>query len=104
MDSLKPFDPNDIDETLTRVATYGGERYLLFPFISAVGKAPKFDSISYVIGGPSATIEDLLALSALVRQAGENLGWFISFNTPWLIKLSDAENIKRTSQRRTPRG
>ena len=102
MDSLKPFDPIDIDETLTRVATHGGERYLLFPYISAIGTAPRFDSIGYVIDGPSATIEDFRALSALVRKAGENQAWFISFNTPWLIKLS-AENIKRTSERRATR-
>lgn len=100
MDSLKPFDPNDIEETLTRIVTHRGERYLLFPFINAVGTAPKFESISYVIAGPSATIEDFAALSGLALRAAENLGWFISFNTPWLMRLSDAENMKRTSQRR----
>ena len=103
MDSLKPFNPNDIDETLTRIVTHLGERYLLFPFINAIGTAPKFDSISYVIDGPSATNEDLIALSGWVRQAGETLRWFISFNTPWLMRLSEAENMKRTSQRRAQR-
>lgn len=100
MDTLKPFDPDDIDETLTRTVTHRGERHLLFPFISAIGTAPKFDSISCVIDGPSATREDFLALSRLVRPAGKNLGWFISFNTPWLMRLSEAANMKRTSQRR----
>lgn len=103
MDSLKPFDPNDIDETLTRIVAHRGKRYLLFPFINAIGTAPKFDSISHVIDAPSATVKDFLALSGLVRQAGEGLGWFISFNTPWLLRLSEAEDMKRTSQRRAQR-
>ena len=100
MNSLKPFDPNDIDETLTRVVTHRGERYLLFPFINGIGTAPKFESISHLIAGPSATVEDFVALSGLARRAAENLGWFISFNTPWLMKLLDAENMKRPAQRR----
>ncbi|MDP9090879.1 MAG: hypothetical protein M3O26_19355 [Pseudomonadota bacterium] len=103
MDSLKPFDPNDIDETLTRIVTHRGKRYLLFPFVNAIGAAPKFDSISHVIEAPSATIKDFSALSGLVRQTGETLGWFISFSTPWLMRLSEAEKLQRTSQRRAPR-
>ena len=99
MDNLRLFDPNDIDETLTRVVTHGGDRYLMFLYINAIGTAPKFNSISYVIDGPAATIDDFRALSALVTQAGENAGWFISFNTPWLLGLSEAGKFKpRTSQ------
>ena len=94
MDNLKSFDPNDIDETLTRVVTHGGDSYLMFPYINAIGTAPKFNSITCVIDGPAATIDDFLALSAMVRLAGENAGWFISFNTPWLIGLSEAANVK----------
>jgi hypothetical protein len=104
MDNLKSFDPNDIDESLTRVVTHGGDSYLMFPYINAIGTAPKFKSITCVIDGPAATIDDFLALSAMVRLAGENAGWFISFNTPWLIGLSEAANVKpRTSQGRAHR-
>lgn len=104
MDNLKVFDPNDIDETLTRVVTHRGYTYLMFPYINATGAAPKFNSIGYVIGGSAATIEDFLAMSKLVRQAGENAGWFISFNTPWLVPLAEAENaVRRPSQGRVKR-
>lgn len=104
MDNLKPFDPDDIDESLTRVVAHGGHRYLLFPHINATGVIPKFNSISCVINGAAATIEDLLALSALVRRAGDGAKWFISFNTPWLMPLSEAAEIaQRLEQARAKR-
>jgi hypothetical protein len=102
--NLKPFDPDDIDETLTRVVTHGGATYLLFPYISAIGKTPKFNSINCVIDGPTATIGDFAALSASVKQSREQGEWFISFNTPWLMTASEGENIRqRTSAFRSKR-
>jgi|ERR1700730_1989682 hypothetical protein len=95
MDSLKPFDPNDIDASLTRVVAHGGHRYLMFPHIDATGAMPRFNSISCVIDGASPTIEDFSALAALVRQAQENAKWLISFNTPWLMPLSEAADIEQ---------
>ena len=104
MNTLKPFDPNDIDETLTRVVNHGRHTYLMFPYINAIGAAPQFNSISYVIDGSAATIEDFLALSALVRQAGENAKWLISFSTPWLMPLPEAVAIEeRRRKGRTER-
>ena len=52
MENLKPFDPADIDETLTRVVSRAGHTYLLFPYIEALGAVPKFNSIGRIIGGP----------------------------------------------------
>jgi hypothetical protein len=102
MENLKPFDPADIDETLTRVVSRAGHIYLLFPYIEASGPVPKFNSIGRVIGGRPATIEDFAALSTMVKQAAKQGQWFISFNTPWLVGLSEAqEMVKRPT---VPRG
>lgn len=95
MQNLKPFDPKDIDETLTRVVTYGRSTYLLFPYINATGNAPEFNSVSHVILGAAATLADFAALSALLVQTGEINAWYISFNTPWLLTRAEAENIRR---------
>jgi hypothetical protein len=102
--NLKPFDPDDVDETLTRVVTHDGATYLLFPYISATGKTPKFNSINSVIEGPTATVQDFAALSALIRQGREQGEWFISFNTPWLLTASEGEAIRqRTAAFRSKR-
>ena len=93
MGNFKPFDPEEIDETLTRVLTHGGATHLLFPYLSAIGPVPKFSSVGKVIRGPGATLKDLHDLSSLVRQAGANAAWFISFNTPWLMHAADAEKM-----------
>jgi hypothetical protein len=71
MDNFKPFDPNDIDESLTRVVAHGGHRYLLFPHINATGTIPKFNSISYVIGRAAPAIADFLALSRIGETGGK---------------------------------
>ena len=102
MENLKPFDPADIDETLTRVVSRGGHTYLLFPYIEAIGAAPKFNSVGRVIAGPAATIADFTALSALVKQAAKQAKWFISFNTPWLVGSSQAQEIAQRPS--IPRG
>jgi hypothetical protein len=102
MENLKPFDPADIDETLTRVVSRGRHRYLLFPYIEALGAVPKFNSIGRVIAGSTATIEDFSALSAAVNQAAKQAQWFISFNTPWLVGLSEAQELAHRSS--IPRG
>lgn len=102
MKNLKPFDPNDIDETLTRVITHGRATYLMFPYISALGITPKFNSISYVIKGPTATIADFAALSSSVKKIPEQGEWFISFNTPWLLSPQEAKDIRQRAS--TPRG
>ena len=94
MENRKPFNPTDIDESLTRLIAHGGHIYLIFPYINATGMTPKFNSVSFVIRGPTATIEDFAALSALAKDAAERAEWFISFNTPWLITPTEAETIR----------
>jgi len=89
MTNLKSFNPDEIDETLTRVVVHGGQTYLMFPYIDALGSAPKFDSVSSVIPGPAATVQDFLELSTLVAKAGEKARWAISFNTPWLVPVGE---------------
>ena len=94
MENRKPFNPMDIDESLTRLITHGGHTYLMFPYINALGMTPKFNSVGFVIKGPTATIDDYAALSILAKQAADRAEWFISFNTPWLITPAEAETIR----------
>src|SRR5260370_5745792 len=95
MENRKPFDPMDIDESLTRLITHDGHSYLMLPYINATGMTPKFNSIGRVIGGSSATVEDYAALSAQAKQAADRAEWFISFNTPWLITPEEADTIRQ---------
>jgi hypothetical protein len=95
MENRKPFSPMDIDESLTRLITHGGHTYLMFPYINAIGMSPKFNTIGFVIKGPTATIDDYAALSILAKEAAERAEWFMSFNTPWLITPAEAESIRQ---------
>jgi len=95
MENRKPFNTSDIDESLTRLIAHGGHIYLMFPYINAIGMTPKFNSIGFVIKGPTATIDDYTALSTLAKEAADRAEWFISFNTPWLITAAEAETIRQ---------
>jgi hypothetical protein len=95
MENRKPFNPMDVDESLTRLIAHDGHTYLMLPYINAIGMTPKFNSISVVIHGPTATIEDYAALSAQAKQAAGGAEWFISFNTPWLITPAEADTIRQ---------
>lgn len=97
MNDLKPFDPGDIDETLTRVVVHAGKTHLLFPFVNGMGTEPKYNSIGMAIAGPAATIQDFQELTLRVRTAGEGAAWRIVFNTPWLIRPGESDG---GSQRR----
>jgi hypothetical protein len=94
MSDLKPFDPADIDETLTRVVTHAEKLHLLFPFVNGTGSEPKYSSIGMVIRGPSATVADFEELTRRIKQAGEGASWRIVFNTPWLIRPSEEDRGK----------
>lgn len=96
---LKQFDPDDLDETLTRVVVHSGKTHLLFPFVHAVGVAPKYNSIGMTIAGPSATVEDFQAMTSLVKRAGDGFLWRIVFNTPWLISRPE-EGAEQPRNRR----
>jgi len=89
MSDSKPFDPADIDETLTRVVTHAGKTHLLFPFINGIGTEPKYNSIGMLIAGSSASIRDFQTLTLMAKRAGEEAAWRIVFNTPWLIRRSE---------------
>ncbi len=82
---LKPFDPDEIDETLTRVVVHGGKTHLLFPFVHAVGAEPQYRSVGMLIAGPAATVADFQEMTSRVKRAGEGAAWRIVFNTPWLV-------------------
>jgi hypothetical protein len=100
LNDLKPFDPADVDETLTRVVPHGGKTHLLFPYVDAVGAEPKYHSVGMEIAGPAATIHDFQELTLRVKKAGEAAVWRIVFNTPWLVTLSDANGGEERARRR----
>lgn len=96
VNDLKPFDPADIDETLTRVVTHAGKTYLLFPYINGTANEPKYNSLGLMITGSAATVRDFHELTLMARRAGEGAAWRIVFNTPWLVKPSqDGGNAER---------
>ena len=99
MSDSKPFDPADIDETLTRVVTHGGKTHLLFPYINGTGTEPKYQSIGMVIIGSSATVRDFQALTLNLKRAGEGAAWRIVFNTPWLIRPSEDDGSPERKRR-----
>jgi hypothetical protein len=94
MDNLKPFDPADIDETLTRVVRHGGHIHLLFPYINGVNAVPHFASLSITIAGPAASVEDLAKLTALVNKSRNDGEWVISFSTPWLVRAEEVQDLR----------
>jgi|SRR5580692_11074508 hypothetical protein len=96
MSDSKPFDPADIDETLTRVVAHGGKTHLLFPFVNGIGSEPKYSSIGVVIAGFAATVQDFHLLTSMARKAAEGAVWRIVFNTPWLVRpTEDGEGAER---------
>jgi hypothetical protein len=100
MSDLKPFDPADIDETLTRVVMHADKRHLLFPFVNGTGNEPKYCSIGLVILGHAATVADFEELTLRVKKAGEGAAWRIVFNTPWLIRPTEENgDVVRTARR-----
>ena len=98
---LKPFDPADIDETLTRVVVHDAKTYLLFPYVDGLGAEPKYHSIGMVIAGPAATVADFRELTLRLKRAGNAAAWRIVFNTPWLVipSVDDAGGDERSRRR-----
>jgi hypothetical protein len=92
---LKPFDPADIDETLTRVVTHAGKMHLLFPYVNGIAAEPRYNSLGMVIAGSAATVRDFHELTLMARRAGEGAVWRIVFNTPWLVKPEDGGDSER---------
>ena len=89
MNDSKPFDPADIDETLTRVVAHGGKTHLLFPYVNGMAGEPKYSSIGVVIAGFAATVQDFHLLTSMARKTGEGAVWRIVFNTPWLVRPTE---------------
>jgi hypothetical protein len=95
---MKPFDPAEVDETLTRVIVHAGKTHLLFLFVNATRPIPEYKSVGMVIAGPAATVQDFHQLTALIQKAGKGALWRIVFNTPWLIEPSaegSSERVRR---------
>jgi hypothetical protein len=99
MSDSKPFDPADIDETLTRVVTHGGKTHLLFPYVNGVAAEPKYNSIGMMISGSAASVQDFQALALMVKSAGAGAVWRIVFNTPWLIRPSEETGSSERKRR-----
>jgi hypothetical protein len=89
IDDLKPFDPAEVDETLTRVVVHNGKTYLLFPYVNATQNEPEYKSIGMTIAGTAASVQDFHNLSALLVKSGQGFLWRIVFNTPWLIRITE---------------
>ena len=89
IDDLKPFDPADVDETLTRIVVHNGKTYLLFPYVNATQNEPEYRSVATVIAGTAASVQDFHTLTALLVKAGQGFLWRIIFNTPWLIRIAE---------------
>jgi hypothetical protein len=100
IDDMKPFDPADVDETLTRVVVHNGTTYLLFPYINATTNEPEYHSIGMVIAGAAASVQDFHKLTALLVESGRGLLWRIVFNTPWLIRISEENPGARRAERK----
>ena len=100
IDDMKPFDPAEVDETLTRVVVHHGKNYLLFPYVNATGPEPEYNSVGMVIAGPAATVQDFSALTALLQKAGRGALWRIVFNTPWLISIQQEGSAPQRTERK----
>jgi hypothetical protein len=99
MNDSKLFDPEDIDETLTRVVMHAGKTHLLFPYVNGIANEPKYNSVGVMIAGSVATVQDFHALTLMVKRAGEGAVWRIVFNTPWLIRPSEDGGRPERKQR-----
>ena len=89
IEDMKPFDPSEVDETLSRVVSHNGKTYLLFPFVNATKSEPEYHSIGMMITGSAATVQDFHILTELIGKAGQGFVWRIVFNTPWLVRMAD---------------
>jgi hypothetical protein len=97
MSNLKPFRPQEIDASLTRLVLHRGSCFLLFPFVNALGAAPKMDSVGLAIAESAATNADITGLIELVETLGAQADWMISFNTPWLVDRAAAQDARARS-------
>jgi hypothetical protein len=86
---MKPFDPAEVDESLTRVVVHNGKTYLLFPYVNATKSEPQYNSIGFAIAGEAASVRDFHNLTSLLVKAAQGYLWRIVFNTPWMIGIPD---------------
>lgn len=100
INDLKPFDPSEVDETLTRVVAHGGNTYLLFPYVNATGAEPEYNSVGMAIAGSAATVQDFNEMTALLVKAGQGALWRIVFNTPWLISIAEEASAPQRAARK----
>ena len=100
IDDLKPFDPSEVDETLTRVVVHSGKTHLLFPYVNATQNEPEYKSIGVVIAGPAASVQDFHTLTALLVKSGHGFLWRIVFNTPWLVRIAEDSGGAQRAERK----
>jgi hypothetical protein len=100
IDDMKPFDPADVDETLTRVVSHNDKTYLLFPYINATKNEPEYKSIAIVIAETAAGVQDFHNLTAILVKAAQGFLWRIVFNTPWLIRIPQDDGAPQRVERK----
>lgn len=71
MNNLKPFNPEDIDESLVKLVAFADKRFLLFPFIDATGATPEYRSLGYITDHNSIRVEDLAEITARMKRRAE---------------------------------
>ena len=95
-DNRQQFDTNDIDDTLAVIETAGGNTYLKFSYINAIGPVPVNMAITVPIEGPTASQDDLDRLIAAVAHKGkEEGGWVMDGAEPWLLSRIDFEKFNK---------
>jgi hypothetical protein len=97
MNNLKPFSPEDIDESLVKLVAFADKRFLLFPFIDATGAAPEYRSLGYPTDHNAIRVEDLTEMTSRMKRRAEGAVWYILFSTPWLLRTSDADAAQKRS-------
>jgi hypothetical protein len=97
MNNLKPFSPEDIDESLVKLVVFADKRFMLFPFIDATGAVPEFRSLGYPTEHNAIRVEDLTEMTSRMKRRAEGAVWHILFSTPWLVRHSDADAAQKRS-------
>jgi hypothetical protein len=96
MSSFKTLSPDDIDESLMKLVEFAGRRQVLLPFVDATGAAPEYRSLGHATENSSVRLEDLEDLAKAMRsRAGDAAEWFLLFNTPWLLRRSDGDAVRK---------
>jgi hypothetical protein len=100
MSNFKPLRPEDLDESIVKLVEFSGRHHVLLPFMDATGAAPECRSLGHATEHRSIRIEDLHALAKAMKGSQQGAAWFILFNTPWLLRQSDADAMQKAEPAR----